>query len=92
MMYSGVNPWLCMVMGLALGLGMGLINGLVITKVKVAPFIVTLGMMSVGRGLTYLLATGVQGTVASNIPMRDPAVNFIGTATSARFRFPSWRW
>ncbi len=43
-----------------------------ITKVRVNAFITTLGMMSIGRGLTYLLATGVQGTVASNIPMRDP--------------------
>jgi ribose transport system permease protein len=88
LMYKGFNPWLCVAMGLVLGLGMGLINGLVITKVKVAPFIATLGMMSVGRGLTYLLATGVLGTVASNMPMRDPSVNFLGDGYLGPVPFP----
>ena len=45
-------------------------------------------MMSIGRGLTYLMATGVQGTVASNIPMRDPAVNFIGDGYLGPVPFP----
>ena len=59
-----------------------------ITKVRVNAFITTLGMMSIGRGLTYLLATGVQGTVASNIPMRDPSVNFIGDGYLGPVPFP----
>jgi ribose transport system permease protein len=88
LMHAGVNPWLCVACGLALGLFLGLVNGLVITKVKVNAFITTLGMMSVGRGLTYLLATGVQGTVASNIPMRDEAVNFIGDGYIGPVPFP----
>ena len=50
---------------------MGCINGLIITKVQVNPFITTMGMMSIGRGLTYLLASGLEGTVASNMPMRN---------------------
>ena len=45
-------------------------------------------MMSIGRGFTYLLATGVQGTVASNIPMRDPSVNFIGDGYLGPVPFP----
>ncbi len=88
LMYSGVSPWLCAAMGFVLGLSLGLLNGLVITKVRVNAFITTLGMMSVGRGLTYLLATGVQGTVASNIPMRDPSVNFIGEGYIGPIPFP----
>jgi ribose transport system permease protein len=88
LMYSGVTPWLCAGLGLLLGLSLGLLNGTVITKVKVNAFITTLGMMSVGRGLTYLLATGVQGTVASNIPMRDPSVNFIGDGYLGPIPFP----
>jgi ribose transport system permease protein len=88
LMYSGVFPWLCVALGFALGLGLGMVNGFVITKVKVNAFITTLGMMSIGRGLTYLLATGVQGTVASNIPMRDPSVNFIGDGYIGPVPFP----
>jgi ribose transport system permease protein len=78
LMFSGVTPWLAAALGFALGLALGMVNGLVITKVRVNAFITTLGMLSIGRGLTYLLATGVQGTVASNIPMRDPQVSFLG--------------
>jgi ribose transport system permease protein len=45
-------------------------------------------MMSVGRGITYLLATGLQGTVASNIPMRNEAVNFLGSGYIGVVPFP----
>lgn len=34
----------------------GLVNGLIITWGRVAPFVVTLGMMSVGRSLAYILS------------------------------------
>ncbi|MBE3129296.1 MAG: ABC transporter permease [Acidobacteria bacterium] len=88
LMYAGIYPWVCAALGFALGFVLGGLNGLVITKVKVNAFITTLGMMSIGRGLTYLLATGVQGTVASNIPMRDPAVNFIGDGYFGPVPFP----
>jgi len=88
LMYSGLSPWLCVLLGFALGLGMGMLNGFIITKVRVNAFITTLGMMSIGRGLTYLLATGVQGTVASNIPMRNAAVNFIGDGYLGPVPFP----
>jgi len=88
LMYSGIYPWVCVALGFALGFALGALNGFVITKVKVNAFITTLGMMSIGRGLTYLLATGVQGTVASNIPMRDPAVNFIGDGYFGPVPFP----
>lgn len=88
LMYAGLSPWLCAGLGFALGLGLGLVNGFVITKVRVNAFITTLGMMSMGRGLTYLLATGVQGTVASNIPMRNASVNFIGGGYLGPVPFP----
>ncbi len=43
---------------LAVGLGAGLINGVVSTKLRIQPFIVTLAMMSVARGAASLLADG----------------------------------
>jgi ribose/xylose/arabinose/galactoside ABC-type transport system permease subunit len=79
MMFTGAaSPWMAVAIGLGFGTLLGLINGLIITKVKVNPFITTLGMLSIGRGITLFLASGVEGTVASNIPMRDDAVNFLG--------------
>jgi ribose transport system permease protein len=51
-------PWpLAVLAGSAVGLGCGLGNGLLVTRVGLAPFIATLGMTSVARGLTYI-ATG----------------------------------
>jgi len=88
LMFSGFDPWLSVAGGLLLGCGLGAINGWVVTKVKVNPFITTLGMLSVGRGLTYLLATGLQGTVASNIPMKDESVNFLGGGYIGPVPFP----
>jgi ribose/xylose/arabinose/galactoside ABC-type transport system permease subunit len=42
--------------GLATGALCGLCNGLVITRLKVAPFVATLGMLSIARGLAVWLA------------------------------------
>lgn len=77
MTYEGVNPWLAALLGLGGGLAFGLINGLLATRARIVPFIATLGTLSVGRGLAYLFATGQAG-VASNVPMRDPGVGFLG--------------
>ncbi len=44
--------------GVGLGAVFGLANGLLITRLKLAPFIVTLGTMSIFRGISYLLNDG----------------------------------
>jgi ribose transport system permease protein len=85
---AGFNPWVAFALGVGIGLMMGMANGFIITKFNVNPFITTLGMMSVGRGLTYLLASGIQGTVASNIPLRDPGVGFLGSGYIGPVPFP----
>jgi ribose transport system permease protein len=41
--------------GLGIGLAVGLINGLLVTRLKLPPFIATLGMLGVARGLVLLL-------------------------------------
>jgi erythritol transport system permease protein len=43
---------------LAVGLAIGLINGLLITKLNVAPFIATLGTLYIARGLALLSSDG----------------------------------
>ncbi len=85
---SGVNPWLAFLLGVSLGSLLGFVNGQVITRFKVNPFITTLGMMSVGRGLTYDLASGLKGTVASNIPLKDAGVAFLGAGYIGPVPFP----
>jgi ribose transport system permease protein len=75
----GQNALLAVICGLIFGLLLGTASGLVITRLKINPFITTLGMLSIGRGLTYLLATGVKGSVASNIPMQNASIIFLGS-------------
>lgn len=54
----GINPWVSLIMVIFVGLGVGLFNGLIVTKFAIPSFIVTLGMMSILRGLTLLLTNG----------------------------------
>ena len=49
--------------GLGVGVIFGLCNGLLITRVGLPPFIATLGMLSIGRGLVYVLTKGYPVTV-----------------------------
>ncbi len=49
---------------LAMGAVIGLINGVLITKVRIQPFIVTLGAYSILRGLAYTVATRPVGRAA----------------------------
>jgi len=68
--------------GLLAGVSMGALNGLVITKSKVPPFIVTLGMMTIGRGLALILS---KGRPVSNL---SDSFNFIGGGNLAGIPFP----
>ncbi len=88
LMYFGTNPFIAFLGGLAMGTALGAVNGLIITRVRVNPFITTLGMLSIGRGLTFFLATGIRGSVASNIAMRNPAINFLGGGYVGAVPFP----
>jgi ribose transport system permease protein len=53
----------------------GLINGLLIAKLRVPPFIGTLGMYGVARGAAYLLAGG------ATVPISNSVVSYIGSGS-----------
>lgn len=55
---AGVNPILCIILGLVIGGLLGLINGILVAHLKLQPFIATLGTMSVYRGIAYLVSGG----------------------------------
>jgi ribose transport system permease protein len=50
------------ILGILSGVVWGAINGLVITRLKVPPFIATLGSMGMARGLTLLMTNGIPVT------------------------------
>lgn len=55
---SGMDPLLAVFIGLLIGLALGAINGIIITKGKVAPFIATLATMTIFRGVTLVYTDG----------------------------------
>ncbi|WP_077212916.1 ABC transporter permease subunit [Bacillus dakarensis] len=58
MLSSGFDPILAILLGLMAGAIMGALNGFIITKGKVAPFIATLATMTIFRGLTLVYTEG----------------------------------
>ena len=56
---NGLPTVACVIGGLAVGLLFGLFNGLLVTAVRLPPFIATLGSLSIGRGLMYIVTHGV---------------------------------
>ncbi|WP_297572298.1 ABC transporter permease [uncultured Deefgea sp.] len=58
MLSHGIDPVVATSVGVLAGAGMGMLNGLVISKGKVAPFIATLGMMTILRGRSLGLSDG----------------------------------
>ncbi|MCW2840936.1 MAG: putative D-ribose transporter permease protein [Aeromicrobium sp.] len=55
---NGMPMPVAVLIGLAVGGGIGLFNGLLIVYGGITPFIVTLAMLSIARGLAYLIQTG----------------------------------
>jgi ribose transport system permease protein len=55
---EGYPIWLSVLIGLALGTLTGIVNGLLIVKVRLAPFIATLGTMGIARGVVLALTMG----------------------------------
>jgi rhamnose transport system permease protein len=63
----GTNLLLAILLGCALGLVLGAINGLIVTVGRVPAIIVTLGTLYVYRGLDFVVAGGTQVS-ASDVP------------------------
>src|SRR2546423_1721135 len=61
---AGRAPLLAVVAGVAVGGLIGIVNGLAITRLKVVPFIATLGMLGIARGMAKWLA----GQQTVNVP------------------------
>lgn len=55
---GGVPPLAAVLVGLAIGAGLGLFSGLLITRGNVAPFVATLATMTIARGLTLVYTQG----------------------------------
>jgi ribose transport system permease protein len=56
--------------GLALGVAVGAANGLIVTRIRIPPFIVTLAMMLVVRGIAFKYTNA--GTISNLPPLLSP--------------------
>jgi ribose transport system permease protein len=62
-------------LGLAIGAALGLINGLIITRVHASPFIVTFGMFSILSGISLAIASSPVGKIPpAYLTMYDASV------------------
>lgn len=51
--------WVVVIISIAVGAVVGFLNGILVSKFKVAPFVATLGMMYVVRGVALLITNGL---------------------------------
>lgn len=59
LMQAGFPVWLSIVVAVGVGTLIGFLNGILVNYVKIASFIVTLGMLNVIRGSSLLLTNGL---------------------------------
>ena len=57
---KGLAWTLSVLVGLAVGLACGIVNGWGVTLLRIPPFVATLGMMSIARGLAEVITGGFQ--------------------------------
>lgn len=62
---AGMNPWLAALIAVILSAGIGYLMGMLVTKLKLTHFIVTLAFMGIMRGLMLILSTGTPVSIVS---------------------------
>ena len=55
MMTKGMNPVVAIIVTIVLALVVGVVNGYLVGKFKLPPFIATLGTMFIARGIAYIV-------------------------------------
>ena len=73
LMHQGLPPFVAAVLGLGIGGFLGFVNGWLVSRIRVPPFIATLGMMSFARGLALAYTGGKPVTGL------DEGFRFLGT-------------
>ncbi|MEK1850935.1 MAG: ABC transporter permease [Phyllobacterium sp.] len=84
LLIKGAPIPLAVTAALALGAGIGLANGLVVTRIGVNPLVATLGSMSIARGIALVFTEGFS---LSNLP---PAFAWAGKAQFLGIPFLVW--
>lgn len=81
---SGSGFLLALLWVLLAGLVVGVLNGLLITRLRINPLITTLGTMSISIGVAQLIAGGI------TVPFADPVVNILAARSVAGISNGVW--
>jgi erythritol transport system permease protein len=85
------NAWVVVGITLVIGLLIGLVNGWVITRFNVVPFIATLGMLYVARGLALLTSNGATfPNLAGDPGLGNTGFPFLGSGLILGIPAPIW--
>jgi ribose transport system permease protein len=62
----GMPVWVAVLLGILIGMAIGFANGFIVAYTGIHPFVVTLAMQSICRGVAYLVANGSPVTAYGN--------------------------
>ncbi|MBY5696824.1 ABC transporter permease [Rhizobium leguminosarum] len=79
---NGINIWAGCLTALVIGAGVGILNGVIVTKLRLNPLIVTLGTMSIFSGLSMVMTGGLSK------PLFVPSFNWLGSGRIFSVPFP----
>jgi ribose transport system permease protein len=79
---NGLNIWMGCVTALVIGCAVGVLNGFIVTRLRLNPLIATLGTMSIFSGISMVLTGGLSK------PLFIPAFNWLGSGRVAGIPFP----
>ncbi|AKL14284.1 TPA: ABC transporter permease [Kluyvera intermedia] len=84
--HPDIPVWALLILASVLGLVMGIINGLLVWKMGIPAIVVTLGTMSIYRGIIFLLSDG--GWINSH----QMSADFLGLPRSSLLGLPLLSW
>ncbi len=85
------NIWIVILITLIIGILIGVVNGWVITRFNVVPFIATLGMLYVARGFALLISNGATFPNLQGDPtLGNTGFPFLGSGQILGIPLPIW--
>ena len=83
--------WVVVIIAILVGTGVGLVNGMLVTRFNVAPFIATLGMLYVARGTALLISGGsTYPNLSGNPTLGNTGFSYIGGGRPLGLPFSIW--
>ena len=79
---NGLNIWMGCLTALVIGCAVGVLNGFIVTRLRLNPLIATLGTMSIFSGISMVMTGGLSK------PLFVPAFNWLGSGRIFGVPFP----